>query len=260
MKQRTSGILTALLFSAASAFAGRPLAVDDADLVEPWHAEVEGGAALYENGSMRHWDFPAALTLGVLPSVEAGIGWGGQIERCDDECGKHLTTRDAHDFTVGAKWKVLPAERFFADQALAFSWKIPVASRSKGLGTGEHDFDMTWIVTKRFGEDFSAHLNAGCTWTGGDGEDDILHYGVAAGWCVTPQVELVAEVYADTPITAEDDTSVTAACGLRWTVADALVLDVAAGADLRGEERGWLATAGFTWAFGFEPSKNTTNK
>jgi hypothetical protein len=259
--QRTSfSALAVLMLASSTAFAGRPLVIDDAEPVEPWHAEFEAGAAVYENTSLCHWDFPAALTLGVLPSLEAGVGWGGQIDGADDDFGNRHTTRDAHDVSVGAKWKVLPGERFFADQALAFSWKIPVASRRRGLGSGEHDFDLTWIASKSIGDHFSAHLNAGYTWTGAGGEDDVFHYGVAAGWRVSPQVELVAEVYADTPLTAEEETTVVASGGLRWMLNDALVLDAAVGADLCGDERGWLATAGFTWTLDFGPSRTISKE
>jgi hypothetical protein len=230
-------------------FAGRPLTVDDAGTVEPRQFQLEAGCGYVHDDSTQHYDFPLGLSYGVLPTLQAGIGFGGQLEERLEDTGDHCTESGIGDLTVGAKWHPLSAERFWADHALALTVKVPTADCDRGLGSGLLDYDLTYIATKSLGEKFNVDFNLGYTWVGGD--DDVLHYGLALRWQALEKVELVGEVFADTPLTRESDTSVAMSAGLRWTVVDDFVLDAAAGAGLHGDAPDWTATIGLTWTVGF---------
>jgi len=242
-----------LLLPALSASAGRPLTVDDAAPVPPGLFELEAGIGYVGDGPLRHWDFPFALAYGVAPRLELGAGTGGQLEeRGELASGDNLVT-SVGDAILGTKWQPLDKDRFWADHALAFSVKLPTASRSRGLGSGETDFDLTWIATKPLGEKMSVHFNVGYTWLGdpaGENFDDVLHYGAALDRHLTKRLQLVAEIYANTPVHTASDTTLFLNGGVRWKAGDALVFDAAVGAGVRGAAPDVIATAGLTWVFG----------
>lgn len=234
---------------AGTAHGGRPLAIDDAGTVAPGDFELEAGLNLHRDGGLHEYEFPFGVTTGLLPTLDVGIGFGSQIQERQEVVGSS-TTSGIGDLALGAKWNPLPEETCWASHALAFTVKFPTASDDKGLGTGETDFDLNYIASKSLSETVSAHFNAGYTWTGdpdGAPEDDLFHAGFALGWRATPPLELVAEVFANSPEGLDDDATVECRCGLRWSLCDALVLDAALGTRLRGEAPDLTATVGLTW-------------
>jgi hypothetical protein len=68
---------------------------------------------------------------------------------------------------------------------------------------------------------------------------------------VTRRIELVAEIYADLPLTDANRTAAAWDGGIRWSVSDQCVLDAAVGAGLHGVAPDWTATVGLTWTFDF---------
>lgn len=102
------------------------------------------------------------------------------------------------DFSLGFKWMPVRSDGGFM-LALAGSAKFGTASRSKGLGSGDEDYDLTAIATRqwqRLGLDF----NWGHTWIGNRfdaSSTDIVHYGAALRYPTTPQLTWVGEAFAD---------------------------------------------------------------
>ncbi|MFZ2644488.1 MAG: transporter [Verrucomicrobiia bacterium] len=234
--------------------AGRPLTVDDAEPVGVQQLEWEAGFGYVGGHWLRHMDFPFGLTYGVWPRVEAGFGFGGQIEEREETLGEEKVISDIGDLTLGTKVKVLTADRWWADQSLAFAVKFPTASYNEGFGSGRMDYDLTWILSKPITDKWNIHFNAGHTWTGDHQDemhDDVLHYGLALDYQITERVQLVAEIFADTPITAEQDTSVRFNGGVRWSIMNNLVLDAALGTGVRCDPAEITATIGLTWTFDF---------
>lgn len=242
-----------LLAATLAAEAGRPLTVDDAAPVAPGFFEAEGGVSYAQDASTHHWDFPLGLTYGMPARVEIGLGFGGQLEEREESPHAWETHSGWGDLTLGAKWNPLAEDRCWASQALAFTVKLPTADHHSGLGSGETDYDFTYILSKNVTPKWSAHLNAGYTITGDTSDaigDDLFHGGLAVGYRVAERVELVGEVFADVPVTATADSAVACNCGARWNLWDNLTLDAAAGCGLRGDAPDLTATAGFTWTFG----------
>jgi hypothetical protein len=107
LKRTIAGVL---IIAGGAAFAGRPLAIDDADPVEQGQFEFELGTAYAHDPSCDAWEFPFGLTAGILPGVEAGIGFGGVFEErteiagTDRECGiGDLTVGSKHAYPVDAQ-------------------------------------------------------------------------------------------------------------------------------------------------------------
>jgi len=238
--------------------AGRPLQLDDAGPVPPREFEFEAGTTVRKSGDAGHFDFPVGLTAGLPGHLEIGLGFGGQIEERVEPTHQHHTDTGLGDLTVGTKWNFLTADRAWADQATAFTVKIPTASHADGFGSGEVDFDWTYILTINLRDRWNLDWNVGYTWVGDpprENLDDSVHYGLAVRWQTSDRLEGVAELVADTPVTAEQQTILSLNGGVRWQAREALLLDAAAGLGLRGDGPDWMVTLGFTWAFAFNRDK-----
>ena len=255
------GIAVAVFFSSvAMAFAGRPLSVDDADPVEPRHFEAEAGSAYYRDSSCRHWEVPLGLTYGLFNDVEAGLGFGGQFERrtetVESGSGKNCIRENGiGDLTIGAKWQFVGETAWCPRQAFAPSVKLPTADEDEGLGSGETDYDLTWIASKDLTERMGAHFNAGYSILGepsGEAVGDVAHYGIALDYQLTAPLQWIGEVFAEKALEHGGGTAVQYNSGLRWCLSDALVCDIAAGSRICGDGTpDFTATAGLTWTFGF---------
>ncbi len=245
-------LITSLLVTPNSD-AGRPLTIDDAGLVARGEFELEAAVSYSHDGPLRHWDFPLALAYGAASRWEIGVASGGQLEeRAELESDDRLVT-GLSDVVLGTKLKFADQENLGADHAAALSLKLPTTHRRKGLSTGEVDYDLTWIASRRVTEKTTLHLNIGYTWLTDpprESLDDLLHYGFAITHKISDQIELVAEVFANTPPERAQMTDIFVNGGLRWQAAPNLVLDAAVGAGIRGETPDITATFGFTWAFG----------
>lgn len=228
-------------------WAGRPLAVDDADPVDPGLLETEWGGAYEEDGGDQAAEAAVGLTYGALPGWEFGLGFGVVRAKAEGESESGVA-----DTVLAAKWRYAGADSAFR-QALVPAVKIPTADEDKGLGSGETDYDLTWICSLSICETFGLHLNAGHAWIGdpaGESLGDIVHGGVAADWQSGESVQWVAEVNAEDEQASGADTLVAFTAGLRWMPRENLVVDVGAGAPIEGEGPDFAVTAGLTYTFG----------
>ena len=255
-------LLPLIVFSvlaAANSEAGRPLTIDDAGPVGRRRFELEAGVSYFDDGPLRHWDFPLALAYGVASQWEVSVASGGQLEeRAELESGDRLVT-GISDVILGTKFKFANQKRLVADQAIALSVKLPTSNRRKGLGTGEVDYDLTWIASRRLAELTSLHLNLGYTWLTDpphESLDDVFHYGIALRHGISERVELVAELFANTPPEKASATDAFVNGGLRWQALGDVVFDAAVGAGIRGKTPDVTVTFGFTWCFGFNSRPN----
>jgi hypothetical protein len=249
-----SGVLSVLAW-AGSAWAGRPLTVDDADPAGAGVVEAEAGASFERDGDDTYTGLPAGLTYGVIECLEVGVGWGWQQVRSEDESGHVERIDGAQDVGLGAKWQYLGEGSVMPRQALALAANLPAADEDKGLGSGEVDYDVTWIASKTLGERVGLHLNVGYTWVGdpdGEAVGDVLHYGLAADVHLTDSVHWVVEAFAEDERDSDADSVWMGNTGLCLAASDAITLDVAAGTRLAGEAPDLTVTAGLTWAFGAE--------
>ncbi|RLE41498.1 hypothetical protein DRJ16_06200 [Candidatus Woesearchaeota archaeon] len=253
MKDLKRVVAVVLVFTAGTVFAARPLAVDDAGVVDKGQLEVEIGARVVHDSACDAWEIPVGLTAGVLPNIAVGIGFGGQFEERSHIAGKDHES-GLGDLVLGAKWGFLSETNWLPAQALSFSVKFPTADDDKGLGSGEIDYDLTWIASKMLTETVGLHVNAGYSWIGepaGEEVGDIAHYGAALDAQLNETVQWVGEVFAEKELQGGTQTVVQYNTGFRWSASDALTLDLAAGSSLHGDDApDFAATLGLTWAFG----------
>ena len=250
------GVLAGVLTMTSGAWAGRPLAIDDADPVHPGQFEFEVGAAYEHDSDCKHWDFPFGMTYGLARSVEVGIGFGGQMEERtelheDNETEQCVREHGIGDLVVGAKWQFMESCPLGARHALVPSVKLPTADDNTGLGSGKTDYDLMWIASRSIGEKAGVHINLGYSWVGGP-DEDVLHYGVALDYQITDAVQWVGEVFAEKELAGGEDTVAQYNTGFRWSPVENLTLDIAGGSKISSDAPDFTATAGLTWAFGFK--------
>jgi hypothetical protein len=255
MVVRRFWVVCVISIAAGVVWAGRPLVIDDADPVGTGEAEIEAGVAYQGVPDCRHWDYPVGIAVGLVPGVEAGMGFGGQFEQREDVLGEpgaggDHSTHGVGDLMAGAKWQFTGECPLGARHALAPSVKLPTADEDKGLGSGEADYDLTWIASRSVGEKAAIHLNAGYSWIGGPAED-VLHGGLAVDIQLTPSLQWVGETYVEKESDPGAESAAMVNTGVRWAFSEAITFDAAAGTKLCGDEApDFIGTAGVTWLIG----------
>lgn len=234
------------------AWAGRPLETDDADPVEKGKVQIEAAVGYVHDGQTHHFDFPLALSYGLIERLEIGVGFGGQLEEREEHDGDRDTESGIGDLELGAKFRFLDQKDFLPAMSLAPTVKFPTADEDRGLGSGEMDYDLTLIVSRSFTDEFAAHFNIGCSWLGDSDDEefnDVLHYGLAATYAISRQWEPVAEILAETPIQNDEPTLVGVNVGIRWMANESITLDAAVGTKLVNDWPDLTATVGITMVF-----------
>ena len=234
------------------AFGARPLTVNDAAPLDWRKWQVELGIGYREDPGSWHFDFPVALTYGLVPGLEIGAGFGGQInERAETEI-ETIRETGLGDFVFGAKWELVAEHGWLPAQALSPVVKLPTADAEKGLGSGEIDYDLTWIASKAISEKANVHVNVGYTWVGdppAENLNDLVHYGFSIDYQLLEALQLAGEIFAQ-----KDGVTVWQYnAGLRWDARDDLMFDLAFGSTFSGAGPEFTATVGLTWIFGSNP-------
>jgi hypothetical protein len=243
-----------LLVLAMPAYAGRPLAVDDAAPLEWGRVEVELATALNASGEAYHLTAPFNLAFGVTPWLEVGMNpsvvYIHHLEESSRRAG------GVGDLVLAAK-AGLPFKPFDLDLALVPSLKIPTADERRGLGTGDVDGGVVFIVTKAFTELHKLHFNAGYTVVRKSHENrfqDVLFMGIA-GETTLPglaeqRLQFVAELFGTTPAEQDGSGDLQGRLGLRYLLTAAWLLDAAIGRSLSAHPQvEFFATVGLTWTF-----------
>ncbi len=264
-EQKIIGVLVAAVVLAASgAFAARPLIIDDADPLEFKDFKIEGGGWYAKNSGCKHGNVPLAAGCGIIPALELGVGFGGQFEErteIDEASGSENTCTETGvgDLMVNVKWRVFKETAWLPRQAIVPAVKFPTSDKDKGLGSGKVDYDLTWIGSKSFCEKMGGHINVGYSWIGEPADEnvgDIFHYGLALDYQIIDPLQWVGEVYAEDELRRGVNTVVMFNTGLRYSIRDSLVADIAAGSRIAGDAPDLIATAGLTWTFGFAKDEN----
>ena len=255
--------LIGLPAAATVSFAARPLIIDDAAPLECGQCKIEGGGWYEKDASCHDWLWPLGLGYGLVPSLEANLGLGGTFQQqLDiDENGAECVNSASGmgDVVASVKWQFLEESGWIPSQAVVPAVKFPTASKDNGLGSGEMDYDLTWIASKSLSDKWGAHVNFGYAFIGKPADKDagdVIHYGVSIDCSVADPLQWVGEIYAEKELLGGTDHIVMFNTGLRWTVMDGLVLDAAAGSSISRAGPDLIATAGFTWTFGFAETKD----
>ena len=243
------------LCGGGSAFATLPLSVDEADTQDPGTFQIEAGTSYERDSECHHYDFPVALTCGVMPQWDIAAGFGGQLEQrtLHEHEGDGRRVSGLADLNLATKWMFLKESTYLPRQTLCPSVTFPTADDQKGLGSGEKDYDLTWMASKAIGERLGVHLNLGYSWLGepsGEEVGDLAHGGLAADYQLLDSLQWIGEVFGEEEL-EDRENAWQFRTGFRWEVAHDFMLVAAAGSRLSGDAPDLTATVGLIWALGF---------
>ncbi len=173
------------------AFAARPLATDDAGTVEKGQFQLElGFDGTRQDNHDREFNPSMTLSYGLLERMDLGIG-SGYLFLHPKEGEKESGLNDTE---VKLKYRLMDEKDWRPALAVTGTIKIPTASKSKGLGSGQTDFGINTIVTKNLGKRFALHLNLGYTFIGEDKVDNELNCSLGGQFILTDKWALVGEI------------------------------------------------------------------
>ncbi len=217
------------LAAAASAQAGRPLATEDADVLERGACETEGYAA-------RQTLAGAAAVDALALQFGCGFGWNSQAAL------GVARERSAGASTIGwgVSGKTAIVERADGGTGITLAWGLG-AQRAPG-GSMKHESSfLTLVATRAWAGGWLAHANLG--WARSESASaNATTWNLAVEKPVGGGVELMAEVYGD------DREQPWLGTGVRWSVTERF--SVNASWSVQNESpRTKLWTLGFKLAF-----------
>ena len=180
-----------IFFSSMPAHAARPLTTDDAWTVEKGEFQLEAGSdALRQDSRDKEYSPSLTLTYGLLERMDLGIG-SGYVFSHPKEGERENGMADTE---IKLKYRWIDERNWRPAFTVSGTLKIPTASESKGLGSGQTDFGINAILTKTLGKKWAVHLNLGYTFIGEDHVNNGLNYSMAVQFLLTEKWALVGEV------------------------------------------------------------------
>jgi hypothetical protein len=235
----------------ASALAVSPLTVDDADTVPARHIQlnVVGQYEHARSGSLG--SLQSNPVLGLSSRGELGVTFG-YLWLCDAATvGPSRWTDGASDVTLATKWRLWPAGEQPLRFALRIDGKVPTASASRGLGTGEVDLGGTLLATWTTGRT-SLDFNLGFTALApfkSTPDDDQWFLGLAVRHEINERWTLLGEAFALLPHgRTADPARMHFQAGAQILVGKTLV-NCLLGTAVGDDDPSFSATIGFTWDF-----------
>ena len=195
-KSRINGKFTLVIlflsFFCSTSVLARPLTTDDVGITELGKFALELGFDFKrQDNHDRVYNPSWTLTYGLLERMEVGVGGGYlffQPKKGENENG-------FADTQLKVKYRLTNEKPWIPSFGVKGTLKIPTASESKGLGSGDADFNIEAIATKNFGKHLVISLNLGYTFNGEVHVDNDLTYGISATFALSDKWALLGEVF-----------------------------------------------------------------
>jgi hypothetical protein len=221
----------------------RPDFTESSEVVGRGVIQIESGLTLEEpDASVRQVTLPQLLVrIGLGRRVELRLASDGYVSQSLDAAGGRRSRSGRADMEVGAKVKLLDADRTGFDLALIPALTLPTASESFGSNGYDPGVKLTVArdLPREFG--FSANLNTASV-TEGDGRVWSREASVSVSHALAGAFGAYWETYGSFDGDGCDctlNTGVTMALGANRQV------DVEIGHGVSGDARGWFVGLGF---------------
>jgi hypothetical protein len=257
---RRYGAAAALLLVAAPAAAqkdyynldrNRPVRIEDAYTTERYAFEVKVSSLRLERerGGVYHWGIEPEIAYGILPRTSIEVGFPFAVVDGGPEAGRAsgLSGIELSLFhNLNAETRTLPALGLRGDVVL------PVGALS-----GDRAFPAVTGIATRSYPWARFHANAQYTF-GAAPEDGAPLPHETSRWLAGVAVDrvfpldaylLIADVYAQQPLHADDPVEWNAGAGIRYQVNPFLAVDAGVGRRLTGDPA-WFVTFGSAYHFG----------
>jgi hypothetical protein len=209
-----------------------PLITDDADTVDPGQWQLNTGWLFAHTASEQLFTFPVNLVTGLNSRGEVGVTIGYQGR---DGSGISPEKRDASgvtDLFLETKWHLYQAADEKFNVSGRFDVKLPTASRSQGLGTGNVDTDVVFIATRSWGAT-EIDWNLGYIAVDparGSARDDRWFFGQALRQKLSDRWTFISETFAIVPNTGSGGSSnFHLNAGAQFTVRENLIISALVG-------------------------------
>jgi hypothetical protein len=214
-----------LVLTNQQAYAVRPLATEDATVLDPGAVELEYGFEyIRQNNSSDDYGFLLTPVVGIFKNFQISVEMPFAITDPDNE------TADggiADIFLVG-KTMFLDETEIMPSICLRSAMKFATGDEEKGLGTGDEDLGLVMAATKSIGK-LTIDGNFGYRFVGDDYDETAKNqivYGVALRYAINNKLELLSEVFADTEWDFDADShTISPTIGLAYQVFENLRLD-----------------------------------
>jgi len=240
------GVIGLFLCAPSTAFAGRPLLIDDATPVSENNIEIEFGLfqARSHQGD-REQKFPViGVTYGLYQNLEVGLA----IQRVNDDSKGSPRVMGFEDLHLTSKYKFVDETSVIPALAFSLDIKIPSANQKKGLSTGKWEEGLLLIATKSISP-VVLSLNVGCLIVNRPSENTkhrILG-GLSLEWPFAQSWSAVGEVFGASQEAAHEHNEAAFQVGFRYFLTSQIVLDAAVGRSLTSTGNAIRGTVGLTW-------------
>jgi cobalt/nickel transport protein len=234
-------------FSSTTTNAARPLTTEDAWTVEKGEFQLEAGFdALRQDNHDRAYSPSLTLTYGLLERMDLGIG-SGYIFSHPKEGERENGMADTE---IKLKYRWIDEKIWRPALAVSGILKIPTASESKGLGSGQIDFDINAILTKNLSKRWVVHLNLGYIFIGEDHVNNELKYSVATEFVLTEKWVLVGEIAGVNNLNGRHgDDPFSGLIGTYYLITDKIIWDAGLEIGMNEAAPDVRLTTGWTWLF-----------
>lgn len=238
-------LLILVLAAPGGSFAGRPLLTEDAGTVERGAVEIELAFDLARDDNRDKY---------YIPSLQVAYGLSERIEIAAGLPYVYLDPKgNAKEEGVGdlyayLKYRVWGERDLYPALTLKPFLKLPTASESKGLGSGEPDLGLTAAFSESF-VGFNLHIDVTYIFLGEEGVTDPLSLGLAGEFEITKGLNFVSEIrYANNFNSKHKDDPATVMAGFQAEIAGA-IFDAGLTLGLNSAAADYLFTVGVTIKF-----------
>ena len=247
-------IISYLVFSPL-VFAGienRPLNSDEATILDKGVFVIATGETFLKQPNRdKEWDWVTDLEYGVFNNLEFDL----EIPRGAINYKDNTDQKDVNglgDITTWLEYTFFKEKEIIPAMSFAFSIKTQSGSKRKGLGSGENNYQFTWLVSKNVGS-FCAIVNSGYTIVGEPPDTDYrdtFSCNAALEYMLNKKIMLVSEIYGQTnQDKSADKDPLDILGGFVYTLNDHIAIDFGIGAGLANASPDLRVTNGMTYAF-----------
>jgi hypothetical protein len=182
-----------------------PLVTDDADTVEPQKLQLSVGGLLEKTAGERLYLLPVNLVMGVSSHGEVSATFGYQWRDGAGPAPDKASAGGSTDVLLASKWQLWRTSDDAFKLSTRLDLKLPVASRSRGFGTGNVDGGLFLIATRFWGLT-SLDWNLGylaSDLSRGAAEDDRWFLGQALRQKLDEHWTIIGEIFAVLPHTGQ---------------------------------------------------------
>jgi hypothetical protein len=240
-------IFCLILFSRV-VFAARPLTTDDAGTVEKRKFQVETGFDFIRQDNHDKEYFPSlTLTYGLLERMDIGVGSAYLFVNPVE--GKKVN--GFSDTPLKVKYRFLDQKDWIPSFAASGTFKIPTASKSKGIGSGKVDFNINTIFQWNLSERWQLYTNLGYTFIGEHQVKNEFNYSIAGQFALSDKWALVGEVFGLNNFNSNKrDDAISGLVGIQYILlTDKLVLDAGVEVGMNKAAPDFRFTTGVTFFF-----------